>query len=71
MDINTIVSIISTVGFPIACCIYLIWYSNKMNERHADEIEKLRKSLDNNTKVMTRICMKLDLDMEGDKRDNG
>lgn len=66
MDISSIASIISSVGFPIACCIYLVWYSNKMDERHSEEIEKLRASLDNNTRVMTKICAKLDLDLEED-----
>lgn len=64
MDISSIASIVSSVGFPIACCIYLVWYSNKMDERHAEEISKLRDSLDNNTKVMTKICAKLDLEEE-------
>lgn len=62
MDINSIVSIISTVGFPIACCIYLVYNQNKAEERHKEEVDKLRESLDNNTKVMNKICMILKID---------
>ncbi len=62
MDINSIVSIISTVGFPIACCIYLVYNQNKAEERHKEEVDKLRESLDNNTRVMNKICMILKID---------
>ena len=64
MDVNTITQIISTVGFPIACCIYLVWNQNKADERHKDEIDKLRASLDNNTKVISKLCNKLDIDID-------
>ena len=64
MDVNTIVSIVSTVGFPIACCIYLVYNQNKAEERHRDEVDKLRQSLDNNTKVMTKICAILKINTE-------
>lgn len=64
MDVNTITTIISTVGFPIACCIYLVWNQNKADQRHQDEIDKLRVSLDNNTKVINKLCNKLDIDID-------
>ncbi len=59
MDFSSITTIISQVGFPIACCIYLIYSNNKQNDKNADEIEKLRQTIDNNTKVMTEIKMML------------
>ena len=68
MDINTIISIISTVGFPIACCIYLVYNQNKSEERHKEEVDKLRESLDNNTKVMNKICMILKIDSLEEKK---
>ena len=64
MDVNTITTIISTVGFPIACCIYLVWNQNRADERHKDEIDKLRVSLDNNTKVINKLCNKLDINLD-------
>lgn len=57
--INDFVSIISSVGFPIACCIYLIYVNNKNEEKHAEEVEKLRITVENNTKVMNKLCIKL------------
>lgn len=55
MDLTNITSIVSQVGFPIACCIYLIYSNNKQNEKSAEEIEKLRTAIDNNTRVMIEL----------------
>ena len=64
MDMGTIVNIISSVGFPIACCVYLIYINNKNEEKHADEVEKLRQTVENNTKAMIRLCNKLGVDVD-------
>ena len=64
MDAATVTQIVSSVGFPIACCIFLFWNQNRSEERHKDEVEKLRASLDNNTKVMNKILRKLKIDDE-------
>ena len=63
MDFGTITSLISSVGFPIAACVYLVYNQNRADERHRDEIDKLRTSLDNNTKVITKLCSKLKVDI--------
>ena len=62
MDFSSIGSLIGTVGFPIACCIYLIYVNNKNEEKHAEEVEKLRITVENNTKVMLKLCNKLGVD---------
>lgn len=62
MDLSSIGTLISTVGFPIACCIYLIYTNNKNEEKHAEEVEKLRVTVENNTKVMLKLCNKLGVD---------
>lgn len=63
MDMNMITQLISSVGFPIACCIYLIYSNNKNNEKHTEEVEKLRTTVDNNTKAMLKLCNKLGVDI--------
>ena len=40
MDIGTVTSLISSVGFPIACCFVCFWYIKKMNDEHRQEMEK-------------------------------
>lgn len=62
MGFNEVLSAISTVGFPIACCVYLIYNNTKMDEKHSEEIEKLRETVQNNTEVMIKICERLHLD---------
>ena len=62
MDFSSIGSLIGTVGFPIACCVYLIYVNNKNEEKHTEEVEKLRVTVENNTKVMLKLCNKLGVD---------
>lgn len=62
MDFSSLGSLIGTVGFPISCCIYLIYINNKNEEKHAEEVEKLRITVENNTKVMLKLCNKLGVD---------
>ena len=63
MDSNAIVSIIQTVGFPIAMCGVMAWYvkytedrhredRNGQNKRHAEEMESVNKAIDNNTNAL-------------------
>lgn len=64
MDMSSVTSLISSVGFPIACCIYLIYSNSKSAEKHAEEVEKLRETVDNNTKVMLKLCSKLGVEYD-------
>lgn len=48
MDVNAIVQIISTLGFPIAVCIYMAW------DRHTVQRD-MTKALDNNTDALNLI----------------
>lgn len=52
MDINTIITLISTLGFPITMCIYQIYINNST-------LKELRRAIDNLTISVsdtTRIC---------------
>lgn len=71
MDPNVIVQIISTVGFPIACCVALMYYVkyiidtnreqlNDIMERHKQEETELTAALNNNTLVMQKLVDRLD-----------
>lgn len=55
MDVNTIVSLISNVGFPVAVCVALFFYMEKQNERHRNETDKLNATVQSNTKVLTEL----------------
>ena len=55
MDVNAVVTIISTVGFPIAMSIYLIYFMQT-------ELKEMRRTIENNTLTMQKIVDKLDED---------
>lgn len=40
MELNAIVSVISTLGFPIVCCVALFWMINKNLKALASAVEK-------------------------------
>lgn len=60
MDVNAITTIISTVGFPIAMCVYMIYAMQKINENHTTEIDNLRQAIENNTIAVVKLVEKLD-----------
>lgn len=66
MDASTIVSLISSLGFPIIACIYMArWVSKQMDSYRADikelqedhkiEISKVTEALNNNTKALIEL----------------
>lgn len=55
MGVNEITSLISTVGFPIVCCIALFWRMMKADDQHKQEMDKLSEALNNNTIALTKI----------------
>lgn len=52
MDMAAITTLISTVGFPIACCVFCAWYiSTGMKE--------FRQTIENNTLVIKELTVLL------------
>lgn len=54
------VTLISNVGFPIACVIFLWYYIVKMTDAHKEEIDSVKEALNQNTLVLQRLVDKLD-----------
>ena len=65
MDVNAIISVISTVGFPIAVCLILFLYIYKKQEKSDDTISKLTEVIQNNTYTIQRLIDKLGDDDDG------
>lgn len=70
---DTVLQMITSVGFPIVACIFMGWYvkyqtDNYRNEvrdmqkEHKDEIAKLSEVLQNNTLAIQKLCDKLEED---------
>lgn len=64
--LNDIVSVISTLGFPIAMCLILCYYVNKINESHKAESKDFANALNANTVVLQKLCDKLDVERNAD-----
>lgn len=59
MEIDVITQVISTVGFPIACCIALFWNSRQADQRHDEEVKTLSKAIENNTLAIQKLIDRL------------
>ena len=68
--LNDVLNVISTVGFPIAMCIFLCWYVkdsteknreelNKINAGHKEEVANITTALENNTIALTKLCERI------------
>lgn len=64
MDLTAITNLISTIGFPIAISLVLMWYIMKLNDNHSNEVKALTNALNNNTVILQRVCDKLDLELD-------
>lgn len=65
------VQIISTVGFPIACCIAMGYFfkyitdkdrdeRNEMSLQHREEMKEITEALNNNTLAVQKLCERID-----------
>lgn len=62
MDMNTLVQIIGSLGFPIAACIAMFWTLNKEREERIAEMQKFTEAINNNTLALEALKGKLDRD---------
>lgn len=71
MDVNSIVTIISSLGFPIVACVGMGWFvkyttdlhnkdMKEERESHSAEVKQITEAINNNTIVMERLIDKLD-----------
>ena len=59
MEVDVLTTIISNVGFPIACVIAMFYMWNKEREAHKEETDRLTEAINNNTVVMQQVLNKL------------
>lgn len=53
---DDLLTLIGNYAFPIVACAALFWKLNKDQDRHKEEIDAIRESLDNNTKILTELA---------------
>ena len=70
MDVQTIIQLISTVGFPITMCGAMGWFVvdqtnkhreevSKLNEQHEKEMNTVVEAINNNTIALKELSIKL------------
>lgn len=76
MDWQGLMQAITTVGFPIVCCIAMMWYVKyvtdqnreeiaKLNDQHKQEMTEVTQAINNNTIALTRLCDLMKVESEG------
>ena len=55
MDAQVIGQLIASLGFPIVACCAMFWMVNKNEERHKEELDGMRKTIQDNTNVLSSI----------------
>lgn len=60
MDISTIAQLISTIGFPITMCIYLLFYIKYFDEKYCSQLNNMSKAIENNTIAITKLVSMID-----------
>lgn len=71
MDIQAMLSAITTVGFPIVCCGAMMWYVKyttdknrdevaRLNDQHAKEMSEVILAINNNALALQKLCDRLD-----------
>lgn len=59
MDVNTLIQLVGSLGFPIVACGALFWRMVKSDEQHKEEMNKMSEALNNNTNAIVKLTEKL------------
>ena len=65
---DTIVSIVSSVGFPIAMCLVLLWYINKKDEQYVDQLTEMENELDSVKMETTKALVEVNTSLMNNTR---
>ena len=61
---DNILQAISTVGFPIALTLILLWYIYDISNKQKEEIDKMSEALNNNTLALTKLLDRMERDKD-------
>lgn len=60
MDVNSLIQLVGSLGFPIVACGALFWRMIKSDEQHKEEMNKMSEALNNNTSALVKLTEKLE-----------
>lgn len=59
MQLDTIATLISSVGFPIVACCGMYYALIQNSKLHKDEMDSLKQSINENTIAITKLCERI------------
>lgn len=62
-------NIISTLGYPIVISLLLLYMMYDNEEKYDETIEGLRKTIENNTLTLTKLCDKLETGSDSNEKE--
>ena len=65
---DAIVSIISSVRFPIAMCLVLLWYINKKDEQYVEQLTEMENELDSVKMETTKALVEVNTSLMNNTR---
>lgn len=60
MDVNSLIQLVGSLGFPVVACGALFWRMVKSDEQHKEEMNKMSEALNNNTSALVKLTERLD-----------
>lgn len=63
MEVDAIVTLITNMGFPIACAVAMFVLWDRERKEHKAESDKWTEAINNNTRVMERILERLQVNI--------
>ena len=57
---NALIQAVSTVGFPIVCCLLMMKNTREMQDANTKKEERLQSVIENNTLGITKLYEKID-----------
>lgn len=57
---NALIQAVSTVGFPIVCCLLMMKNNREMQDANTKKEERLQSVIENNTLGITKLYEKID-----------
>lgn len=57
---NAVIQAVSTVGFPIVCCLLMMKNNKEMQDANAKKEASLQSVIENNTLSITKLYAKID-----------
>lgn len=55
MELEALLSALSTTAFPVGMCTVMFWYMNKEREAHAQEVKEMTAVISKNTEALVSL----------------